>query len=331
MRIRGIIKFLCLLVLVALHAQAQAPQPTSPGNAPPLPEVPPPIATQLKKTAAFITVTFRNGPSIAQARGTAFFLFVPDERLGKNRAFSYLVTNRHVAAPEVGGAPAQVLSVTLRVNRKVPLNGITAEEAAIPLNTSRWYFPSDSSVDLAVMPLGFDEQKYDILAIPIDLLVTAEMIQKERIAEGDTVVFTGFFYQFVGQKRVQPIVRQGTIAMLPDEEIALGPGRSARLYLADVHVFGGNSGSPVFINLGGFRGGSIIAGAAYKLLGIVSGYFYETADFQLQIATTLNGKANANSGITTVIPAEELKSLLETAALKQQREDTVATEARHKQ
>jgi len=61
----------------------------------------------------------------------------------------------------------------------------------------------------------------------------------------------------------------------------------------------------------------------YRLLGIVSGYLFETADFQLQVATTLSGKTNANSGISLVVPIDELKNLLDSPALKLQRDAEV--------
>jgi hypothetical protein len=61
-------------------------------------------------------------------------------------------------------------------------------------------------------------------------------------------------------------------------------------------------------------------------LGIVSGYFYETQDFQLQIATTLKGKASANSGISLVVPVDELKTLLESPELQAKRDSDLARE-----
>jgi hypothetical protein len=60
------------------------------------------------------------------------------------------------------------------------------------------------------------------------------------------------------------------------------------------------------------------------LLGVVSGYFYETQDFTFQVATTLSGKANANSGISMIVPADELKALLDSPELQGQRDAIVA-------
>ena len=59
----------------------------------------------------------------------------------------------------------------------------------------------------------------------------------------------------------------------------------------------------------------------------MSGYFQETEDFKLEVATTLRGKANANSGIAVVVPANELKKLVESPELQRQRDAVVAQES----
>lgn len=75
----------------------------------------------------------------------------------------------------------------------------------------------------------------------------------------------------------------------------------------------------MFVSLGGLRGNTISAGLNYQLLGIVSGYFFESADFHLEIASTVSGTQDANSGISVVVPVDELKSLLDVPALKARR------------
>jgi hypothetical protein len=63
----------------------------------------------------------------------------------------------------------------------------------------------------------------------------------------------------------------------------------------------------------------------------MSGYMYETEDLQLQVASTLNGKLGANSGITTIVPVDELKKMLDGPDLSRQRDDVVAIQTTHKQ
>jgi len=104
--------------------------------------------------------------------------------------------------------------------------------------------------------------------------------------------------------------------MMPDEKFPL-VGTPMKLYLADVHVFGGNSGSPAFINLGGFHGGNLRVAEDYHLLGVVNGEIIEDEHFNLQLAITfIRGTAAGNSGISTIVPADELKALLDDPRLQ---------------
>ena len=293
-------------------------------------EAPRSFAPLLKKTIAFITTEYQDGNATGQARGTAFFLAVEDKRLGENGGFVYLITNRHMVEPEVEGRRVEVRRMALRLNLKSPVGGVHSAEGVLPLGrTPGWYFPKSESVDLAVIPLAPDAETFDYAPFPASLLATGEVIKSQGIAEGDAVLFAGFFYQFTGQKKMQPIVRQGILAMMPDEELETTLHKPGRLFLADVHLFGGNSGAPIFVNVGGLRGRSMsVGGFPYRLLGVVSGYFYETQDFQLQVATTLSGTVNANSGISVVVPADELKTLLDSPELRSLREAAIARKAK---
>lgn len=219
---------------------------------------------------------------------------------------------------------------SLRLNLKSPAGGIQSAEGTLPLVPQfRWYFSQDDAVDLAVVPLTPDQKVFDYEAFPASLFATKDVIQSRGVAEGDAVLFAGFFYQFPGQKKIEPIVRQGILAMMAEEEIQTTLGKPGQLYLADVHVFRGNSGAPMFVNVGGFRGGNMIVGGfPYRLLGIVSGYFNETQDFHLEVATTLEGKVDANSGISLVVPVDALKEILDSPVLRAQRDAEVARQAK---
>ncbi len=82
----------------------------------------------------------------------------------------------------------------------------------------------------------------------------------------------------------------------------------------------------MFVNLGGARNGSIMVGGPnFRLLGVVSGYEFEDTNFNLQAATTYSGVLGANSGITSIVPAEQLGLLIDSVAFKLQR-DSVANQ-----
>jgi hypothetical protein len=182
-----------------------------------------------------------------------------------------------------------------------------------------WFYPTDDSVDLAASPIDLDKTIYDVQTVPFDMLSDQKA---DALREGDAVLFTGLFIQYMGQTRMQPIVRSSSVAMLPDEVLPTTLKKPGHVYLAEVHSFGGNSGSPMFVDVAGLRRGE--AGYHFKLLGVVAGEVFETADFRLQVATTVSGEISANSGISVVVPASDIKALLEHPELQRKREDLVA-------
>jgi hypothetical protein len=306
----------CCFLLLMMPCYGQQPAATQ------KPIIP---ATALRKTIGFMRVEFTKDNKQWNAFGTGFFVFLEDKRLGENKGFIYLVTNRHVAEPQEDGVKYPVGKTFIKLNFKQTQNGAESEEDLIPMTGPlHWYFSKDESVDLAVMPLGVKDT-VDVEAFPVSLFATEDVIEKSQIAEGDSVLYTGYFSNFPNMKRVQPIVREGFIAMFPNELINTTLHKPGKIYLADIHVYEGNSGGPLFVNIAGFRNGSVIAGGfPYLLLGVVSGYYSEDAEFKLNVATTLEGKAKGNSGIATVVPADELKKILDSAELQKYRDANVA-------
>jgi hypothetical protein len=299
-------------------AQAQQAKPTEDkAPQPAVAKAPVSLANQLRNTVGFLRVVYGNPAK--QIVGTCFFVYYPDDRLGKDRGFSYLVTNRHMAMPEIEtGTPKSVDEAIVRLNLKFAHNG--KESVEVPIDPRvRWHFPKDPSVDLAVVDLAPSQDIFDFQMIPMSLIGTKEVIQSSGVSPGDGVVFAGYFYQWAGAKRIQPIVRQGVLAMMPDEEVNTTLQKPGHIYFADAHAFHGNSGSPMFTSTRGIRGNSF-SGGSYFLLGIVSGYFAEGVSFSLPAATVLTGEVHDNSGITTVVPGYELTDLLESPELKAERD-----------
>ena len=317
--------FIALFVALAVAAPSIAQQPSTQPSAPQAAVISQPssITEQLRRTVAFLRVVYADeNRQLQQIAGTAFFVYYPDDRLGKDRGFSYLVTNRHMAAPGAEkGLKYQVREMSLRVNRQ---DTGTSAELLIPLGLGMsWSYPDDEAIDLAVLPLGFDPKKVDILPINLSIFATADNIQSDRVTTGDQVVFAGYFYQFPGSKKIQPIVREGVLAMMPDEQIKTTLQKPGSLYLADVHAFHGNSGSPLLVSVGGFRSGNI-SGLKYLLLGVISGYYPEGESFIIPTATVLSGEVHDNSGITTVVPAYQLQALLDSQPLQAARDAEIA-------
>jgi hypothetical protein len=221
------------------------------------------FANEVRNTVGFLRVVYAN--QTKQITGTCFFVYYPDERLGKDRGFGYLVTNRHMAMPEIETeTPQQVDRAVIRLNLKSAQNGKQSAEVAID-PAERWHFPEDPSIDLAVINLAPPDNIFDLQTVPISAIATKEVIQSRGISPGDGVVFTGYFYQWPGAKRIQPIVRQGVLAMMPDEELDTTLRKPGHIYLADAHAFHGNSGSPIFVNAGGIRGGSLTPSSSARV------------------------------------------------------------------
>ncbi len=281
--------FILSAVLDSSLAVAQSQPPVTPQTQTASTSRPTNLTTQLKKTVGLLRVRYLREDGPAEADGTCFFVFYEDKRGGEDFGFIYLVTNRHMAQPGVeDGKHYPVIFTTARLNLRNSAQG--SEEGVVPIGSQlHWVFPSDDSVDLAVLPLLPDMEKVDLTIFPVSLFATHDLVEAQDISEGERILFTGYFYQFPGQKKFEPIVREGILAMMPDEKLDTTLRKPGRLYLGDVHVFGGNSGSPLFVNLGGFRHGAIYSGDQYRLLGIVSGFYHEDSKLNLTIATTFTG------------------------------------------
>ena len=311
----------CLRVALAQQtAQPQSPVASSTTTAQS-------FAQQVRDNVAFLTVVYQDGAAQKAAIGTCFFISVVDKRLPEDQNnFVYLVTNRHVAQPGIDlHTPYQVLGSFLRMNLAKPTAEIQSQQAQIPLQF-HWYFPEDEGVDLAIMPIAPPRDVFEYINFDAGIIVTADMVKAGDVVVGDRVVFSGYFSNFPGQKRVEPIVRQGVIAMLPDETLDTTLHKPGHMYLADLHAFHGNSGSPVFVDsYGGVHHGRFQVGEHYLLLGILTGYYPESVGFSVPAAMILTGEVRDNSGIAAIVPADELRKLLNSAQLQAERDRAVAT------
>lgn len=289
-----------------------------------------PMESVLSKTLVLIT-TWVEGYAVP-FRGTGFLVRVDDSRLPAGQAFGYLVTNRHVAEAIFKDASGQckghqITQTLITLNLKSAVNGNRMRLRPI-LGTPEWYFPEDPGIDLAVLPgFGLPSGIYDAEKFPTDSFLTPDLWEQVNVAPGDRLFTAGFFRLYPGTHQFQPMLREGSLAMVPDDTMASTLcGAPAKVYLADLHVIAGNSGSPVFLAPRLSLGGVVAppnGGLPYYLLGVVSGYMYEDSELTLRIATDYEAVLHANSGIATVVPAEQLKALLFSRPLQQRRDQVV--------
>ena len=171
-----------------------------------------------------------------------------------------------------------------------------------------------------------DQNIFDFKFIPNNLIANKEVVEKNEIAEGDEVFFTGLFTSHIGQKRNQPIIRFGKVALISDEKIEWKekdkPAKFMDLLLLECQSFGGNSGSPVFFQLNPMRkpGQISLGGSVIFLAGIMTGSFLHRN--QIQITDTVaNLVSLQNVGIAAVTPADKLHEILFSEEMVKLRKD----------
>ena len=306
-----------LLLMASAFGQSQGSTPTTQNPQKPQPHImtwtppehpSPPFGSEIRKAVFVLRETCRDKDgNLWNSSGTGFIAAYHDPRLTPDLNFEYLVTNRHVAECfDDQLQPREVVSIGLEVNLK---NGRTSTLTLSDHGNIAWRLPADDSIDLAVAPI-LPSGDFAPLVLPLDMFFSNADFVTQNMGEGSKIILSGYFYQLDGETKLQPLVREGILSMIPDAPLMTALRKPGTIYLGEVHVFGGNSGSPVFISLEGIRPTGILMEGNYRLLGVVSGYYWEDSDFKLQIAATVTGKQHANSGITMIVPADFLKDLI---------------------
>jgi hypothetical protein len=271
-----------------------------------------------------------------QYGGTTFFIRYPwhwDERIRYGLEFRrgslYFVTTKHSldAIAYLGCSQAR-----LRINRVG--GGLTTLETKL----GDWItHPTDSSVDLAVLPVDIHRETsgYDLSAYQLErenlahpFVETRRMTHDEwdnsAFEIGDEVFFPGLFRRHLGEERNIPIVRTGTIAAMQQEKVPARFGKHhpptpIDAYLVEVRSIGGLSGSPVFFYFTGQnRRGAYGSQPRGYFLGIMQGHFDQK--IEADSSTLTDEEEKINMGIGIVIPAEKLLEILDRDDLKEQRE-----------
>jgi hypothetical protein len=190
------------------------------------------VPDQIKKTILFIGLPDMPEP---EYRGTGFIVTVPGTQ---SNHFAFMVTARHVAERLQGK------EFYIRANKRdrtfVALKGRPTDPW--------WFHPTDRKhVDAAVTFFAPQQLgQLDIEAVPFDMFLNHGKIEVTNIGVGDEVFIPGLFTKVTETSRNIPIVRTGTIAMIPGERIPFGD-EFIDAYLIESRSIGGLSGSPVFV------------------------------------------------------------------------------------
>jgi hypothetical protein len=176
---------------------------------------------------------------------------------------------------------------------------------------NRWWFhPTDKSVDVALTQVQPDSTA-DVVFLDERQLATPELLEKLDIGIGDEVYSTGLFTPAPGTARNVPILRQGNIAMMPEEQIQTELG-FADVYLVEAHSLGGVSGAPVFVrptidfkvtDSDGKERNAFAAGLGFVLLGLMHGHWDIRESEMNKAFFDHDRKRGVNMGIAIVVPA----------------------------
>jgi hypothetical protein len=274
------------------------------------------IPSSLRECVCFVYAKI-NGE--AKPVGTAFFLSVPlTEKLCSIVVVSALHIIANIQEQSDDG------KTYLRVNTR------DGGFRIVEVGTDAWVKPDQSVevVDICFCPWPFPwiESEFDIRWFAKEQAATKDVMARHELGVGNEVAFAGLFVNHHGQKRNEPIVRFGTISAIPSEPVSTQRGR-IEAYLIESRSVGGLSGSPVFVDVGLFRGADQPArqwrtgGPGMYLLGVMHGHWNapkETAElYAKDAAESIDGvlqsisKEYINMGIAVVTPIDKLFKVID--------------------
>lgn len=209
-------------------------------------------------------------PDGTQGSGTGFFF---SHQMGEKEIL-FVVTNKHVV---MGMREGALIFLRRRDDQPTLGDGIRLR---VDNWAQAWFGHPSPDIDIAICPLAPFETHIK-REHNIDLFyrsVSTEIIPTpQQIAELDAlepVTFIGYPNGVWDSKNLLPVARRGTTAS-PIEVDFEGTPR----FLVDASVFGGSSGSPVFImNQGTYarKEGGTVLGSRFYFVGVIAAVFFRT-------------------------------------------------------
>lgn len=255
---------------------------------------------------------------------------IPSDQPGYYAYNSYVVTALHVISSMQKLADKRVF---LRVNTHD--GGFDIVET----NFEDWVRPdhSDGLVDAAVCFFPHNNRDhFDYDSIQESFAITPDQFEANSVGIGNDVYFAGLFVNHYGKRRNETLMRSGTLAAIPTEEVKTRAG-NAPVYLVEARSIGGLSGSPVLVEpVTNFMAPDAFEirapGNGWYLLGLMQGH-WET---EIAVGTDTDEKSNnsaggesdeidkealerleaVNMGIAMVTPIERILPLLRECAAK---------------
>ncbi len=263
--------------------------------------------------------------------GTGFFVGVPYKN-SVSWQHDYLVTAKHLIDKDKAGCNS------FRVNTR---DGVS--KSVFISKSQRWYDHPTEVADVYVTPIDVEDD-WDMLVLPAGMIASKDIIGNDAwITTGSDVFITGFFEEFNHGLKNYPIVRKGSIAMLPKERIYSEGIGEIESYLIESRSRGGLSGSPVFWYASSDdldmkkvyekKGALVPSGIKpvirqnyWGLLGLIQGHFdvkdKDKEDSDPEYDSELSYKKGViNAGIASVTPSIKIEDILNIPELVKQREE----------
>jgi hypothetical protein len=266
------------------------------------------IVGSISNTVIFLMVGKPSAPI-----GTAFLVAYPHPTI-ENAAIPLVVTAKHVLADHP--------HVSARFSTQESKSTATVEYDLNKLKASGdyWEHP-DPGVDIAVFrSLHFNQTKYE--TVLREIIATKETFKTEQIRQTDRIIFPSLLVNFMGLRRNYPVMRDGSVALVPDEQIPMKYTVGSRLIettqeviLVDATSIPGASGSPVFLWPGPrLRENTFVLGGTRPyLLGVMHG-FYPALPRDLIETSHARTRFAENSGIAIVFPSWRILEILDSEA-----------------
>jgi len=254
--------------------------------------------------------------------GTGFFVAVPHLQV-EGKIWPYFVTAKHVLKRTLDEYWTEIFFRANVRDWSSGSNQTGVDFCRLPIldgeGNLQWTIHSNPAVDLAVIQQFPRVDMYEFQSIPSTIFATHGLIQREEVAEGDEVFFPCFTPEIPQQRRNNPVIRFGKIALMSEEDIPTLEG-STKFHFVECFPFGGNSGSPVFLRFGPTRRApQIIVGPdRYFLLGVMKGYWQHAQPVEVQQAQ-FSLSVKQHMGIAAITPVDHLQEILYSETLQRQR------------
>ena len=256
--------------------------------------------------------------------GTAFIVQWPVSE-DSEQYIPLIVTSKHVIGDNQ--------KVYGRFNTKKGSSTTLVEYDLTKLRNDNDYWEHfDEGVDIIIFRTqNFDKTKYE--AVPQTHIASKETFKNENIQETNDVKFPGLLINFLGSNQNYPILKDGSIALIPDEKVPIKykvghkeiQTKQELIFLNAISV-PGLSGSPVFLWPGPRLIENIFntGGGKPYLIGVMHGFYPAIPRDTIKVETTDTKVCfQENSGVAIVFPSYKILEIFTQDAFKKRMDEII--------